>query len=103
MSKTRFLSQWRALMKIAVIGLGGVGGYYGGKLAQKYAATRAHDIFFLARGEHLTEIKRHGLKVLTQEGDFTAIPTIATDNPKDLELVDLVFFCVKSYDLENAA
>ncbi|MFX1518707.1 MAG: ketopantoate reductase family protein [Promethearchaeota archaeon] len=90
-------------MKIAIIGIGGVGGYYGGKLAQKYGTTGGHDVFFVARGEHLAKIKKNGLKVITQEeGEFTAIPTIATDNPKDLGLVDLVLFCVKTYDLETA-
>lgn len=90
-------------MKIAIIGVGGVGGYFGGKLASKYAAIREHDIYFIARGKHLAEIKRNGLKVLSQDGDFTAIPTIATDNPGDLGLLDLILFCVKTYDLENAA
>ncbi len=91
-------------MKIAIIGIGGVGGYYGGKLAQKYGSTGEHDIFFVARGEHSAEIRKNGLKVITQEeGEFTAIPTTATDDPKDLGLIDLVFFCVKTYDLETAA
>jgi 2-dehydropantoate 2-reductase len=90
-------------LKIAIIGIGGVGGYFGAKLAHKYVPTREHSIFFLARGEHLAEIKRNGLSVITQESDFTAIPTLATDNVKDLGLLDLVFFCVKTYDLENIA
>lgn len=90
-------------MKIAIVGIGGVGGYYGGKLAKRYATTGEHEVLFLARGEHLTEIKRNGLSVITHEGDVTAIPTVATDNPKDLGLLDLVFFCVKTYDLENTA
>jgi 2-dehydropantoate 2-reductase len=91
-------------VKIAIIGIGGVGGYYGGKVAQKYGIIREHDVFFVARGEHLAEIKKNGLKVITQEeGEFIAMPTTATDNPKDLGLVDLVLFCVKTYDLETAA
>lgn len=90
-------------MKVAVVGLGGVGGYFGGKLALKYAPTKEHDIYFIARGKHLAEIKRNGLKVFSPGGNFVAIPTIATDNPKDLGLLDLVFICVKTYDLENAA
>ncbi|MGQ9722556.1 MAG: ketopantoate reductase family protein [Candidatus Jordarchaeum sp.] len=90
-------------MKIAVIGLGGVGGYFGGKLALKYALTKEHDIYFIVRGKHLAETKRNGLKVISPGGDFTAIPTIATDNPKDLGSLEVVFFCVKTYDLENAA
>ena len=91
-------------LKIAVIGIGGVGGYFGAKLAHKYVPTKEHSIFFLARGEHLAEIKKTGLKVLTQEeGEFKAIPTMATDTAKDLGKLDLVFFCVKTYHLENAA
>ena len=91
-------------MKIAIIGIGGVGGYFGAKLAREYAPTEEHSIFFLARGEHLAEIKKNGLKVITQEeGDFRAIPTTATDSAKDLGKLDLIFFCVKTYHLEKAA
>jgi 2-dehydropantoate 2-reductase len=91
-------------LKIAIIGIGGVGGYFGAKLALEYVPTEEHGIFFLARGEHLAEIKKNGLKVITQEeGDFRAIPTAATDTAKDLSKLDLVFFCVKTYHLENAA
>ena len=90
-------------MKIAIVGIGGVGGYYGGKLALKYAASDDHEIFFIARGEHLDKIRKDGLKLITTEGDFTAIPSLATDNPKELGPLDLIFFCVKSYGLENAA
>ncbi|MBW2631552.1 MAG: 2-dehydropantoate 2-reductase [Deltaproteobacteria bacterium] len=90
-------------MKIAIVGIGGVGGYYGGKLALKYAASDDHEIFFIARGEHLDKIRKDGLKLITTEGDFTATPSLATDNPKELGLLDLIFFCVKGYGLENAA
>ena len=90
-------------MKIAIVGIGGVGGYYGGKLALRYASSDDHEIFFIARGEHLDKIKQNGLKLITTEGDFTAIPSRATDNPKELGPLDLVLFCVKGYGLENAA
>ena len=90
-------------MKIAIVGIGGVGGYYGGKLALKYAASDDHEIFFIARGEHLDKIREDGLKLITTEGDFTATPFLATDNPKELGPLDLIFFCVKGYGLENAA
>jgi len=91
------------MMKIAIIGMGGVGGYYGGKLALKYAASDDHQIFFIARGEHLGKIRKDGLKLITTEGDFTATPSLATDNPKELGPLDLIIFGVKGYDLENAA
>jgi 2-dehydropantoate 2-reductase len=89
-------------MKAAVIGIGGIGGYYGGKLAAKYAGTAEHQITFIARGEHLKSIRRQGLRLLTVEGDLTAVPSLATDNPRDAGLFDLVLVCVKSYGLEAA-
>lgn len=90
-------------MKIAIVGIGGVGGYYGGMLARKYEGSVEHDIFFVARGEHLQKIKTDGLKVITKEGDFLARPSLATDDPAELGLLDLIIFGVKGYDLENAA
>jgi len=90
-------------MKIAIVGIGGVGGYYGGKLALRYASSDDHQIFFIARGEHLDKIRKDGLKLITAEGDFTAMPSLATDNPKELGPLDLILFCVKGYGLDNAA
>lgn len=90
-------------MKIAVIGLGGVGGYYGGMLARKYAASKEHEIVFVARGGHLAAIKKNGLKLTTPSEEFTAVPNVATDNTENLGKFDLVLFCVKSYGLEKAA
>lgn len=90
-------------MKVAVIGIGGIGGYYGGKMAVKYAGSGEHQIIFIARGEHLKAIQKQGLRLMTVEGDLTAIPALATDNPRDAGLFDLVLVCVKSYGLEEAA
>ncbi len=90
-------------MKIAVIGIGGVGGVFGGLLARKYAGSKEHQVVFVARGEHLTAIKKNGLKLTTPNEEFTAVPDIATDNTEGLGVFDLVLFCVKSYGLEKAA
>ena len=90
-------------MKVAVIGIGGIGGYYGGKMAVKYASAEEHQIIFIARGEHLKAIRKQGLRLTTVEGDLTAIPALATDNARDAGLFDLVLVCVKSYGLEEAA
>jgi 2-dehydropantoate 2-reductase len=90
-------------MRTAVIGIGGIGGYYGGKLAVKYAGSPEHEIVFVARGEHLQAIRRQGLQLMTVEGDLTAIPALATDDPREAGPFDLVLFCVKSYGLEEAA
>lgn len=91
-------------MKTAIIGIGGVGGYYGGKLAVRYASAADHAVFFVARGIHLESIRKKGLEVITkEEGDFVAEPTLATDSPKELGPLDVIIFCVKGYDLEEAA
>lgn len=90
-------------MKIAVMGTGGVGGYFGGMLAQA-----GHDVTFIARGSHLAAIRDNGLQVKTVHGDFTVGPgrrtavPLATDDPSDVGPVDLVLFCVKTYHTKEA-
>ncbi len=84
-------------MKIAVVGTGGTGGYFGGMLARA-----SNDVTFIARGEHLQAIQRDGLTVKSVEkGDFT-LPVKATGNTADVGPVDLVLFCVKGYDNAGA-
>ena len=90
-------------MRIAIVGLGGVGGYFGGKLARRYGASEGHDVLFLCRGQHLEAIRRSGLKVIAVGEEFTAFPALATDNAEELGKVDLMLFCVKGYDLESTA
>jgi 2-dehydropantoate 2-reductase len=90
-------------MKIAIIGVGGVGGYFGGKLATHYANNKDVNIIFIARGKHLEEIQNNGLKVITEQGTFIAKPDKAIDNPASCGIFDLIIFCVKSYDLEDSA
>jgi 2-dehydropantoate 2-reductase len=86
--------------KIIIAGIGGVGGYFGGLLAQAYEKSNAVEIFFVARGEHLKRIRDHGLHVIASSGEFIAHPQLATDHPHEIGLVDCIFICVKSYDLE---
>lgn len=90
-------------MKIAVVGIGGVGGYFGCKLAREYSKSGEHEIIFIARGEHLTAIREGGLQLFTREGDYITRPTLVTDNPARAGIFDVVFFCVKSYSLEESA
>jgi len=84
-------------MRVAVMGSGGVGGYYGGKLA-----ATGEDVTFVARGAHLAAIQRNGLQVKSVAGDFHVRPK-ATDEPATIGPVDLVLFSVKGYDTEAAA
>lgn len=84
-------------MKIAVMGVGGTGGYFGGLLARA-----GEDVTFIARGTHLEELRTHGLQIKSPLfGDFT-LKVRATNNPQEIGPVDLVLFCIKSYDTEAA-
>src|SRR5512142_443595 len=85
-------------MKILIMGTGGVGGYYGGLLAQQ-----GNDVTFIARGAHLYAIRHEGLKVKSIHGDFTVFPASAIDDPAQVEPVDLILFCVKTYHTDEAA
>ena len=85
-------------MKIAIIGTGGVGGYYGGLLAQQ-----GEEVTFLARGAHLQAIRQHGLRIESIHGDVTIAPARATDQLAQIGPVDLALFCVKTYATEQLA
>ena len=88
-------------MNIGIIGVGGVGGYFGGKICKEAAAAGAK-VYFVARGRHLEEIRKNGLYVSTaEEGDWICTPTLATDRIEDLPMLDVCLLCVKSYDLKN--
>jgi 2-dehydropantoate 2-reductase len=84
-------------MRIAVYGAGGVGGYFGGRLARAGA-----DVHFIARGAHLQALRENGLRVRSVKGDF-AVRTPATDDPAEVGPCDVVLFCVKTFDTEAAA
>ena len=81
-------------MRIAVLGTGGVGGYFGGRLA-----AAGHDVTFLARGAHLDAIRANGLVVTSVLGDFTVQPAQATDDIASIGPVDVVLLAVKTWQL----
>lgn len=85
-------------MRIAVMGTGAVGGYFGAKLA-----AAGHDLAFVARGRHLQALCVNGLKVISPTGDLHVKSALFTDDSAKIGAVDLVLFCVKSYDTEAAA
>lgn len=86
--------------KILIAGIGGIGGYFGGLLAKHYYDNKNINIHFYARGAHLNEIQKNGLKVIQGEIEFISKPTVASDNPTDIGVVDFVIVATKSYDLE---
>ena len=80
-------------MRIAILGAGGVGGYYGGVLARA-----GHQVAMLARGAHLEALRGRGLEVRTPEGTFIAAVE-ASDDPRELGAVELAVIAVKNYSL----
>ncbi len=87
--------------RIIIVGIGGVGGYFGGLLAKEYSNSNEVEIIFIARGEHLKKIKSDGLKIIIGEIEFTVHPFLATDNFAEAGPADYIILCTKSYDLEE--
>lgn len=85
-------------MRIAIMGSGGVGGYFGAKL-QKGGA----DVHFIARGAHLAAMRENGLTVESAHDPIRLPKVDATDDPKEIGTVDIVLFAVKLWDTESAA
>lgn len=85
-------------MKIAIMGSGGVGGYFGAKLA-----LAGNDVTFIARGAHLDAIRANGLRVTTDTAEMTVNPAKVTDDPATIGPVDVVLFTTKLYDTTEAA
>jgi len=86
------------LVKFLILGTGGVGGFFGGELARA-----GQDVWFIARGKHLEAMKASGLKLRTTHGNFTIPAGKMSEDPADAGHVDVVLFCVKSFDTEKAA
>ena len=83
-------------MRIAVMGSGGLGGYFGARLAQGGA-----DVFFVARGRHLQAMRAEGLRIEGPEPIHLARVN-ATEDPREAGVVDFVLVCVKLWDTESA-
>ena len=85
-------------MKIAVMGAGALGGYFGGRLSQA-----GHDVWLIARGAHLEALKSEGLRIISPKGDAHLTDIRVTGDPAEVGEVDVVFFMVKNRDVEGAA
>ena len=86
-------------MKIAVMGSGGVGGFYGGRLA-----NAGYDVSFIARGKHLAAMRENGLTIENEaQGDIRVPRVKASEDPAAIGVVDLVLIAVKMWDTEAAA
>ncbi|MDH3452386.1 MAG: 2-dehydropantoate 2-reductase, partial [Gammaproteobacteria bacterium] len=83
-------------MRIAVVGAGGVGGYFGARLAQG-----GHDVVFVARGAHLDAMRAGGLQITSPQGDFLLTSPEATDDTARVGHVDVVLVAVKTWQLAD--
>lgn len=84
-------------MRVAVLGAGGIGGYFGGRLAEA-----GIDVTLIARGAHLAEIQRNGLTLMAPDGQESVVPVPAVAEPIDLGVADAVLICVKTWQLPEA-
>jgi 2-dehydropantoate 2-reductase len=85
-------------MTFVVVGAGGVGGYFGGKLA-----LNGEEVWFVARGPHLATMQQKGLTIDDSDGAFVIPPGRMVATPDEVGKADVILFCVKSYDTETAA
>lgn len=85
-------------MKIAMMATGGVGGYYGARLA-----AAGEDVRFIARGAHLAALRTHGLTLHSENGNLQLPSVRVTDDPTTIGTADIVIFAVKQYDTEATA
>lgn len=92
------LAKKGAAMKIAIMATGGVGGYFGARLA-----AAGEEVRFIARGAHLAALRANGLTLKSANGDLHLEPVAATDDPASIGPVDIVLFAGKQYDTETAA
>lgn len=85
-------------MRIAIMGAGAIGGYFGARLAQA-----GEEVIFVARGAHLDAMAQSGLSILSEKGDFSLDSVTAVEDTAGVGPVDVILFCVKLYDTEDAA
>jgi len=85
-------------MRIAIMGAGAMGGYFGARLA-----AAGNDVALIARGAHLAAIRANGLRLQSPKGDVHLPDIAATDDPASVGVVDVVMFMVKNYDVDAAA
>lgn len=90
------------MIRIGILGIGGVGGYIGGYLTEKYAKSSGYEIVFIARGEHADAIKVNGLKICLDDETKIVYPNLVSNNPIEVGKLDYLICATKSYDLDNA-
>ncbi len=88
--------------RIGILGIGAVGGYFGGQLAEKYSNSTSVEIIFIARERSAKIIGEKGLKIITPTNEKIVFPHIVSNNSKEIGKLDYLICCVKSYDLAES-
>ncbi|RDI50211.1 ketopantoate reductase family protein [Flavobacterium glaciei] len=88
--------------RIGILGLGGVGGYFGGLLAKAYFESDAIEIVFIARGETQKAIAKNGLKIIADTTEIVAFPSLVSNHPKEIGQLDYLICATKTYDIESS-
>ncbi|MCV2484701.1 2-dehydropantoate 2-reductase [Flavobacterium sp. SH_e] len=88
--------------RIGILGLGGVGGYFGGLLAKAYQKNDNVEIIFIARGETQKAITESGLKIVTDETETVVFPDLVSNNPEEIGILDYLICATKTYDIEES-
>jgi 2-dehydropantoate 2-reductase len=94
---------YQYIKRVCIYGTGGVGGYYGGKIAEAFQKDKSgREIYFIARGDHLKALQQQGITVKTPERTIRAEPAKATQYFDEIPAPDLILLCTKSLDLVSA-
>jgi 2-dehydropantoate 2-reductase len=88
--------------RIGILGMGGVGGYFGGLLAKAYTESDTVEIVFIARGSTLQSIATDGLKIISDDGEQIVFPSIVSDLPEVIGKLDYIICATKTYDIESS-
>lgn len=87
--------------RIAIAGIGGIGGYIGGKLAIYYSTIENIEIVFIARGEMAEAINKNGLNLLSKDTSYKCVPTLTSDNPSEIGTIDILIVCTKNFSVTD--
>jgi 2-dehydropantoate 2-reductase len=88
--------------RIGILGLGGVGGYFGGLLAKAYFESDTIEIIFIARGETQKVIAQNGLKIIADTKELIVFPSLVSNNPDEIRKLDYLICATKTYDIETS-
>lgn len=88
--------------RIGILGMGGVGGYFGGLLAKAYSKSNSVEIIFIARGETQKHIAKNGLKILSNDNEMVVYPDLVSDDAEIIGKLDYVICATKTYDIEDS-